>query len=363
MAKRFTDSDKWKRPWFRSLKPRWKAFWEYVRDNCDHAGIWVVDFELAVYFVGEKLNPEEAAEIFAKQIHAFHGGTRWFILDFIEFQYGDLRPNNNAHKSVLSSLHKNKLWTVYLKHRGIQDAGGAGQGLGSPSPGAQDKDQDKDKDQDLDQSLGDRGLGEEGEPDTLGETVRRLRKSAAAQLQDRVLLSLDLWERDFPGLNIPHLIQKTLRGFEEMAEPPEDAVAFFLDLCKTEQAHRKALGVDTVERVVEYLNEKTGKHFRPTTETTVKAINGRMAEGYTLADFKVVIDTKTADWLHDPKMEPYLNPETLFRPSHFEKYRNQINSGANHGTDRPHFAGRQSQTERNAAAARDAYGPFLHGAG
>jgi hypothetical protein len=46
-----------------------------------------------------------------------------------------------------------------------------------------------------------------------------------------------------------------------------------------------------------------------------------LAEGFTIDDFKTVIDKKCAEWLGDSKMEPYLRPETLFGTK-FESYLN-----------------------------------------
>lgn len=150
MAKRFTDTDKWKKTWFRKLRPMYKVFWSYICDNCDNAGIWEVDFELAEGFVGEQLNPVELTAFFAKQIHSFHNGRRWFILDFIQFQYGDLKDTNNAHRSVLSILNRHHLLFVYQEYLLSQyENPGAGQGLPSPSQGAQDKDKDQTQDKDL----------------------------------------------------------------------------------------------------------------------------------------------------------------------------------------------------------------------
>lgn len=77
------------------------------------------------------------------------------------------------------------------------------------------------------------------------------------------------------------------------------------------------------EEVIGYLNLKTGKNFRWQTKDTQKKINGRISDGYTVDDFKRVIDNKTSEWLGDLKYEKYLCPETLFRPSKFEKYLNQ----------------------------------------
>ena len=49
----------------------------------------------------------------------------------------------------------------------------------------------------------------------------------------------------------------------------------------------------------------------------------RLAEGFTIDDFKKVIDVKCAQWLNDPNMKKYLRPETLFKASHFESYLNE----------------------------------------
>jgi len=79
-----------------------------------------------------------------------------------------------------------------------------------------------------------------------------------------------------------------------------------------------------VKEIIDYLNTKTGKHFRWQTEQTKKNVNARLKEGYTVDDFKTLIDNKVAEWKDDPKMRNYLRPETLFRPGHFESYLNQV---------------------------------------
>jgi hypothetical protein len=108
VAKRFTDSDKWKKVWFRKLNNDQKVFWIYLLDQCDHAGIWEVDFELAGYFCNG-INEKEMRDVLQKQYHEFDDGKRWFIKDFISFQYGELNPNVNAHKSVIARLSKHQL--------------------------------------------------------------------------------------------------------------------------------------------------------------------------------------------------------------------------------------------------------------
>lgn len=79
-----------------------------------------------------------------------------------------------------------------------------------------------------------------------------------------------------------------------------------------------------IEEVISYLNEKTGKHFTSKNKQTIKFINGRLSEGYTIEDFKKVIDNRCEKWLDDEKMNEYLRPSTLFRPSNFEAYYNDV---------------------------------------
>ena len=107
MAKRFTDSDKWtKKPWFRTLKPAHKLFWVYLLDACNQAGIWEVDFSLASLLIGDSLNESEIMEALKKQYVEIKNGRKWFIPDFIDFQYGELKETNRMHAFILGLLKK-----------------------------------------------------------------------------------------------------------------------------------------------------------------------------------------------------------------------------------------------------------------
>jgi hypothetical protein len=109
MAKRFTDSDKWKKPFIRSLEGPYKLLWFYIIDDCDHAGIWQVDFEVACIRTGQQLDEKKALELFGDRIEIFHGGAKWFLKDFISFQYGELNEKNRLHLSVINILKKNEV--------------------------------------------------------------------------------------------------------------------------------------------------------------------------------------------------------------------------------------------------------------
>ena len=78
--------------------------------------------------------------------------------------------------------------------------------------------------------------------------------------------------------------------------------------------------------IIDYLNQKISSSYKHTTKSTRGLIEKRYNEGFTLEDFKQVIDNKTAEWLNDPNMNKYLRPETLFG-NKFESYLNQKGGG------------------------------------
>lgn len=74
--------------------------------------------------------------------------------------------------------------------------------------------------------------------------------------------------------------------------------------------------------IISYLNEQAKTNYRESTKKTKDLISARWNEGFTLGDFKTVINKKTAEWIHDNNMSKYLRPETLFGTK-FESYLNQ----------------------------------------
>ena len=85
--------------------------------------------------------------------------------------------------------------------------------------------------------------------------------------------------------------------------------------------------------IIEYLNIKTGSKFKATTKPYIQAIRSRLKEGYTVNDFKTVIDKKCREW-QGTKLEKYLTPKTLFAPSHFDTYLNSNEMAAMTDTER-----------------------------
>lgn len=136
MAKRFTDTEKWKKPFIRSLQAPYKLLFLYILDECNHAGIWQVELDIASLRIGEPLEYNLAAEQLKDHIIELRNGEKWFIPDFVEFQYGQLNPENRAHNSVIIILDKYKLLNKN-KH------------LKSPLQGCKDMDKDKEMDKDI----------------------------------------------------------------------------------------------------------------------------------------------------------------------------------------------------------------------
>lgn len=90
--------------------------------------------------------------------------------------------------------------------------------------------------------------------------------------------------------------------------------------------------------IVSYLNDKAGTKYRASAEKTKKLIHARLAEGFTLDDFKAVIDKKCAEWL-GTDYEKFLRPETLFGTK-FEGYLNQKTGAGQNGRNDNGISGR-----------------------
>ena len=132
MPKRFTATEKWNDPWFRKLPIDYKSLFFFLIEACDHAGIWKVDQDAFVYYLGKSFEKDDIFKVFndgKDRIVSLNCGSKWLIKDFVVFQYGQLNPDNKAHASVISILERE----------------GVIEGLTSPLQGATDKDKEKDK--------------------------------------------------------------------------------------------------------------------------------------------------------------------------------------------------------------------------
>lgn len=79
-----------------------------------------------------------------------------------------------------------------------------------------------------------------------------------------------------------------------------------------------------IHEIIDYLNTVCGTSYKASTEKTKSLINARLKEGFTVDDFKTVIDKKSREWLNTDYAK-YLRPETLFGTK-FESYLNALST-------------------------------------
>ncbi|HFK1711922.1 conserved phage C-terminal domain-containing protein [Bacillus mycoides] len=87
-----------------------------------------------------------------------------------------------------------------------------------------------------------------------------------------------------------------------------------------------------IVEIVNYLNDVCGSSYRSTSKKTQTLIKTRLVEGFTVDNFKVVIDIKAGEWLRTEQAK-YLRPETLFGTK-FESYLQQGKVEGKHGSNK-----------------------------
>lgn len=132
MAKRFTETTIWEEDWFTSLPIKYILLWQYIKDKCDHAGIWKPNKRLIEFIVKEEIDLQDAFRHFNAdkpdnpRITILNNGN-WLLNGFCVFQYGKtLNMNNKVHKSVFDAYQKNgidlsSLWGQLEVKQGVKD--------------------------------------------------------------------------------------------------------------------------------------------------------------------------------------------------------------------------------------------------
>lgn len=77
------------------------------------------------------------------------------------------------------------------------------------------------------------------------------------------------------------------------------------------------------KKFIEWFNELSDKNFR-NTETNRKLIRARLNEGYTKEDIAKVVRFKVNQWKDNTKMNKYLRFTTLFAPTNFSNYLQEV---------------------------------------
>ncbi|MEO5367895.1 MAG: hypothetical protein H7831_16345 [Magnetococcus sp. WYHC-3] len=108
MSKRFSDTAIWSKPWFREMAPLEKVAWFYILANCDAVGVWDADLKLAEFCIGGPVNWDGLRKSANGNIEVLKNG-KWFLPDFVSFQYGELKEECRPHAHYLSLLEHHGL--------------------------------------------------------------------------------------------------------------------------------------------------------------------------------------------------------------------------------------------------------------
>lgn len=117
MPIRMTDTEIWEEDWFIDLPNEYKLFYLFIKDKCDHSGMWRPNrrkFSMSVHgklimyeeFL-QKVNHDPETQSQVKRIIVLENG-KWFITRFVSFQLGGkFRIKIGAHRGALELLIRN----------------------------------------------------------------------------------------------------------------------------------------------------------------------------------------------------------------------------------------------------------------
>lgn len=127
MASRFRATELWEEDWYVDLGGERQHFWDYIVDNCNHAGIWKPNktgFEMRTGFkvnldsFFQKVNGDK------ERIFKLKDGN-WLLTGFVQFQWFNKKKNfdlvltNRMHVSIFNEL--NKYNVPHEKIRGLRE--------------------------------------------------------------------------------------------------------------------------------------------------------------------------------------------------------------------------------------------------
>ena len=77
---------------------------------------------------------------------------------------------------------------------------------------------------------------------------------------------------------------------------------------------------DRVKQVIDLLNDLSGAKYKASTKSHAENIRGRLDDGHSVEDLKMVVRHKCSEWLNDKSMSQYLRPSTIFQAGKFNGY-------------------------------------------
>ena len=123
-----------------------------------------------------------------------------------------------------------------------------------------------------------------------------------------------------PSCIKPPILQES-EAIKRGSQPPDSLIPDSLNPESTALS-----GKPDPRPILEFLNEKTGKHYQPV-DANLRLIAARLKEGATETQLRQVIAKKCREWGPDEKMADYLRPKTLFNATNFANYVGELEHG------------------------------------
>lgn len=148
MGKRFIETELWQEDWFGELDADQKLFWFFILSDCDFCGVWRPNTRKIKFLAGLDIKLDTILDLInvdKERIVVLQNG-RWYIKQFIQFQYGPkLNENNRVHASIIKKLLENDLKINPENVNEFEVIKRSIRPLREVNPSAKDKDKDKEK--------------------------------------------------------------------------------------------------------------------------------------------------------------------------------------------------------------------------
>lgn len=143
--------------------------------------------------------------------------------------------------------------------------------------------------------------------------------SIYAELCSSMLVYGNHWANGFETLLEGYAKQEPTQPIPEPEKNRDMSGVEPPDVMPLEKQKPKNGATDSAKRVLEFLNQKTGRAYQPTS-ANLDLIVARLKEGYDEDMCRSVIARKVRAWKDDDKMREYLRPATLFNAQKFNQY-------------------------------------------
>jgi len=120
MAKRFIDTQIFRKSEIRGIKGAYKLLYIYMFCECNHAGIWDVELDVAGLRLGFDYDEAETLKDLCNYVDPIRS-DKWYLTGFVQFQYGTLNPENRAHKSVIEIINKYNIKPLVSPSQGCKE--------------------------------------------------------------------------------------------------------------------------------------------------------------------------------------------------------------------------------------------------